>query len=164
MPKKKREPRMEKYDLVVLHCRCKQCRYEFETVTLPEMSYGLFLLRSCSGQYVAVIDSNRDAVFDECYGLVKRIIGPTTSESRAVDCFHGLLHLTCDPAPDGSSFRLIGPVCPRCRSTDVSHSDVLPPQWRQRELAPPGHSRWQAMSPDERVKVVSDALRRNGCL
>lgn len=154
----------EKYKLMVLECKCTDCGQPFETVALSELVYGPLLLRSASGQHLAMLEPIEDKVFSEVSNLVKSLLPHVTDRMRSSDCLHDVFGMACDHAPDGSVFVLAGPICPVCQSRNVWHRDVHPPQWRVLELPHPTHRQWQTLGAEERRQLIANALRIAGCL
>ena len=142
-------------------CRCDSCGTEFEAPEVPEMSYGLFVMRTLESSEAVFLDAHKDAAFLESYDIVKRnpfIRGLTPEECGKIQ--QTVFSVTCDRSPAGKSFEIgIPPKCPSCGSRVIQSWHPVEP-FRDWPLPSVGHRSWESKSPVEREALIDDAVRR----
>jgi len=139
---------------------CLNCDGTFIEPEVPEGSYGIFLLRSDSGERRS-LDAGVDPVFDEIVPLVRAITGNQSNDRSFAALHHKAFSATCDPDKLQQRFILgAKPTCPKCDSTELS--------WKPFEDVPPTevpeveHQLWSQLSSAQKYGVIKNILTQTG--
>jgi hypothetical protein len=138
---------------------CGACQSEYEAPVFLG-GYGEFVARSSRGT-LAHVNALEDPVFEEVQQLAEAAItemGAQLSAPVAGSIVQAAFAVACDPDPGGGDY-VIGahPPCPRCGSQ-------VPSEWVETgavvptDVPPTSHSRWSALSPEARHRVVYRAV------
>lgn len=145
-----------------IKCQC-EFFHEFESVGLPEDSYGGFLLWSASGEK-AYLDSASDKTYDEVSGLIDSDQNdtPLNDDARAniLQKIYGLV--ACDLDHKGSAFALVAhQPCPVCGASKMRSWDYeKPAKIVGAEMGAVTHAVWMGLSTTEKAGVVRGAILR----
>jgi hypothetical protein len=97
--------------------------HEFEAVTAARGSYGDFVMYGEHASEPALLSGFDDPVYREVSALLREL--PEVRKKTDLErcrLLKGVFGVACDPAPDGTRFRIGFPPCPKCgtRSTKSS--------------------------------------------
>ncbi len=133
--------------------------HTFERPVFTGPVYGFFVLYSRYGA-LRSLEAFSDPVFEEVYQLLDTF-GLALTEVRRAHVGKYLFGFTCDEDPQGDNFELEQDVrCPACAGTAEfvrnmgSSVDI--------QIEPVTHHAWAALSPEDKKRVVRDALLRSG--
>lgn len=135
---------------------CLNCGTSFIEPEVPEGSYGIFLLRSASGERRSV-NADEDPVFDEIDPLVRAITGNQSNDRSFAALHHKAFSATCDVDKFHQPFILgANPACPKCASSELS--------WKPLQGVAPfevpevEHHLWHQLTSDQKYEVIKGAL------
>lgn len=110
----------------------------------------------------AVFDAWTDPVYDEVVKMVHKLLGRTVGVS---DCVVSVLGVACDPAPSGFTYDFTGRKwCPICGSQNTQYGPDDPPQFSMMSVPQVTHDAWMALTKDEQLARIHEALKANGCV
>ena len=141
--------------------KCADCKTEFEAPEVPEMSYGIFVMRNKVSNEAVFLDALNDPAFKESTELVERNpqFADRVSKSRGA-AQQTVFSITCDKTREGASFEIgVFPVCPACGSRDMkSYRPAVP--IRDWPLPVVTHKLWETKSASEKTAAINEAIRR----
>ena len=151
--------------LLLVRYECASCAGTFEApIVGPYTSCGTFLLRSSTGaaRYL-------DAFQDETYKEVGRLLKAHEKTSRLSDSGYGKAlqriygEIACDGDADGNPFIISAyPVCPVCKSQEMAYWEFkAPPEFIDVALEHVTHNKWNSLSEDEKLRLLSKQLESN---
>ena len=149
-----------------LRAQCLACGHEFPSYVLPDMVYGEWLLRTCDGKEMAILQCLDNPVFDEVRELVDGLIAREKNRKlqrlaqkrREPTLLDRVMPICCDPL-GGAELTTAPPRCPLCQSANVDRFDHDPPRGMGINLPVVTFHRWLAMRPDEREQKVAAKMR-----
>jgi hypothetical protein len=145
---------------ILYRYECDTCGRFFEAPQVPDMSYGIFVLRTVESDEAVYLDSFSDPIFDELGALSKNDERLKALCHGTYSPFHELYPITCDKSPSGFRFLFgLKPRCPFCKSRRMK-------SWRERmpivrvDLPPVTHHEWDALPEHERARILEGEIRR----
>lgn len=147
-------------------CRCETCKTEFIALILgTETGYGIYygeyVLYGKNGEMV-YWNCLRDPVFEEVSHMVDDIVSQMTgTKIEHSTHFPSVFGICCDPASDGSVFRLT-PYCSACGSKKVTiDAPVHPIKYLIVDVPSVTHNVWNQLSPQKKRFKLYTELYRN---
>lgn len=140
---------------------CANCDAAFEAPEVPEMSYGLFVLRTKDTDETAFLDAPNDAAFLESYEIVKNSSLVARRDSSAKGRIQqSVFTITCDKSDKNSVFEIgLMPKCPTCGSRNMLNWQPVIPT-RDWPLPVVTHVFWEKKTPSEKVAAIDQAIQR----
>ncbi len=139
--------------------KCANCGIEFEAPEVPEMSYGLFVMRSNASDDTAFLDASNDTVFMESYELVKQhplLAKENPDQSGKVQ--QVVFTATCEKTSNGESLIIgLSPKCPSCGLRKPASWLQITPV-RQWPLPKVRHDSWNTMKTTEKADAIDRAI------
>jgi len=141
--------------------KCAVCGTEFEAPEVPEMSYGLFVMRSPESDDSAYLDAPNDPVFLESKELVRLHVRLAQfSAGQVGKVQQAVFSVTCDKTADGASLEIgLPPKCPTCGSHKPASWLQLMPA-RAWFLPAVRHELWKTRSPAQKALMIDEAVNR----
>lgn len=140
---------------------CANCGHEFNAPGVPELSYGMFIMRSEKSDYAAFLYAISDSAFLEVKEMVAEYPDIVKINDRErVKIIHKVFGLICDEAPDGGKLLIgVAPMCPSCGSREMkSWKQIHPTQiW---PLPIVEHKKWDSKSHSEKLAIVDKAIKQ----
>jgi len=141
---------------IAYNFKCSLCGKEFEAPEIPEMSYGVFVMRTQESGEAAFLDALNDSVFLETYELVKRhprIASLPEAERGRIQ--QAVFPVACDKTVRGESLQIgLQPKCPSCGSRNMeSWQQVMPSRLWLLPLV--RHDSWNAKTVAEKTAAIN---------
>lgn len=135
-------------------------RHQFEAVGTGAGSYGEFVMYGAAIKAgPAYLFALEDPVYREVSALIDEL--PETrgrSELQRADLLQEVFGVACDPAPDGSRYKIGFPPCPTCGTHKLDTWSVLDAY--NGPVLPVTHQAWNAASKAQKTAWLKDALAR----
>lgn len=147
----------------VWHITCHECGQKEDTFEIAGDSYGILLGRTSVNQ-LAVLDAWKDKVFfDEVSRLVDILLSKAV-EPFLSDCFRKVVGRVCNPSSSSEHYDFTGKiVCPNCKSANVMYHADEPFRFDNISLPNIRHTKWDAMTDNERMTFVKEKLSEVDC-
>jgi hypothetical protein len=144
--------------------KCQSCGREFKEPELPDGTYGVFLVRSESGER-GLLRAIERPEFEEVDNLLAnhpRLA--SIDRSQRADVLHRVFGVACDPAPDGTCYAVNrDPVCPNCHGARmISWEATEPPEYVFEDVAEVTHNAWHSLNDADKRNSLEAALAEAG--
>jgi len=139
---------------------CKNCGCQFKAPEIGFDAYGEFLLRSSSGETV-YINAMSDSTYQEVDQLMKKLpVNQGVSAVKLAEILRKIFGIACDIDSKGQLFSInTKPKCPSCGSNEMSYWEATePPEYVDKEFPNVTHDKWQSMTDNEKLKLLSDSI------
>jgi DNA-directed RNA polymerase subunit RPC12/RpoP len=141
--------------------KCATCGKEFEAPEVPEMSYGLFVMRTEETDEAAFLDALNDSAFLESYEFVKdhaQLANHTDIDRGRIQ--QAVFSSVCDKTARGETLRIgLRPKCRSCGSRNMA-------SWQQRmpikewPLPTVTHDCWEEKTATEKRAAIDDGIQQ----
>lgn len=141
--------------------KCFNCGGEFKLPHLRGIPYGEFLFRSEKGN-LAYLNALEDPYFEgisTVFGASK-YMSSRENDSVTSTVFHSIYGVICDPASDGSQYKIDPlPICPNCGADHhFSRTPTHPAEWIEMDVPNVSYHHWNTLSPDEKQNLIEKAI------
>jgi len=146
---------------IAYNFKCSSCEREFQAPEVPEMSYGIFVMRTKELDETAFLDALNDSAFLESYELLKRhprVANESEASRGKIQQF--VFQVACDKTENGESFQIgLSPKCPSCGSRNMeTWQQVIPV--RAWPLPTVMHKSWDAKTIAEKTAAIDYGVQQ----
>lgn len=133
-------------------CECTQCDRQFETPSLPDISYGEFLLVSKHAE-VRYLNTIANPVFEAFEQLLFSLAPSSIANANWIELF---AIATADLDSLGAPFQVQTTVCPYCFSS--THVKTVTSNIASKCIEPLSHITWSSLNLKQKQQKISALL------
>jgi hypothetical protein len=131
--------------------------HDFEAADPGPGTYGDFVMYGDSlAEGPAYLEALQDPVFAEVRTLLRQLPGVAAkSDTEQADLVQAIFGVACDPAPNGSTYRIGFPPCPSCGTRKFKTWSFA--RKYDGALLPVTHRAWSSASRDQKLALLRAA-------
>ena len=141
--------------------KCSACNRTFKLPGVSGENYGEFLLSSEINGELGYLNACDDKVFNEVSEIFDQILISLKINCKDKDeTFQYIFGSACDPANDGSKFRIgLMPSCPYCQSRQMSSWKIIEPiEYSENDIHIISHDLWNSLDIKEKHLLIKSEI------